>query len=60
MTTETPDMLGGWPPPVLDPAGPFAGPVTIATVSISEPSWLCQVSHNAAKAKKPRSGLRKR
>ena len=22
-------MLGGWPPPVLDPAGPFAGPVTI-------------------------------
>ncbi|MEN5231020.1 cytochrome c oxidase subunit II [Brevundimonas naejangsanensis] len=29
MTTETPDMLGGWPPPVLDPAGPFAGPVTV-------------------------------
>ena len=22
-------MLGGWPPPVLDPAGPFAGPVTV-------------------------------
>ncbi|MNS17826.1 Cytochrome c oxidase subunit 2 precursor [compost metagenome] len=21
-------MLSGWPPPVLDPAGPFAGPVT--------------------------------
>ncbi len=29
MMTETPDMLGGWPPPVLDPAGPFAGPVTV-------------------------------
>src|SRR3546814_20812251 len=23
------DALQGWPPPVLDPAGPFAGPVTI-------------------------------
>jgi cytochrome c oxidase subunit 2 len=23
------EMLGGWPPPVLDPAGPFAGPVTV-------------------------------
>ncbi|WP_409020860.1 cytochrome c oxidase subunit II [Brevundimonas vesicularis] len=22
------DILSGWPPPVLDPAGPFAGPVT--------------------------------
>lgn len=22
-------MLSGWPPPVLDPAGPFAGPVTV-------------------------------
>lgn len=22
-------MLGGWPPPVLDPAGPFAQPVTL-------------------------------
>lgn len=22
-------MLNGWPPPVLDPAGPFAGPVTV-------------------------------
>lgn len=29
MTTETLDMLSGWPPPVLDPAGPFAGPVTV-------------------------------
>ncbi|MBD7940028.1 cytochrome c oxidase subunit II [Brevundimonas guildfordensis] len=29
MTIETPDMLSGWPPPVLDPAGPFAGPVTV-------------------------------
>ncbi|MEN5168615.1 cytochrome c oxidase subunit II [Brevundimonas pondensis] len=28
MTAETPAMLSGWPPPVLDPAGPFAGPVT--------------------------------
>src|SRR5688500_4212773 len=25
------DLLSGWPPPVLDPAGPFAGP--IATVA---------------------------
>lgn len=33
MTIETPDMLSGWPPPVLDPAGPFAGPVaTVAWV----------------------------
>ena len=23
------DMLSGWPPPVVDPAGPFAGPVTV-------------------------------
>src|SRR3546814_18758635 len=23
------DALQGWPPPVLDPAGPFAGPVPI-------------------------------
>lgn len=28
MTIETPAVLSGWPPPVLDPAGPFAGPVT--------------------------------
>ena len=28
MTTEMSDILSGWPPPVLDPAGPFAGPVT--------------------------------
>jgi cytochrome c oxidase subunit 2 len=26
---EAADMPGGWPPPVLDPAGPFAGPVAI-------------------------------
>ena len=33
MTIETPAVLGGWPPPVLDPAGPFAGPVaTVAWV----------------------------
>ncbi len=25
----TPDSLRGWPPPALDPAGPFAGPLTI-------------------------------
>lgn len=25
---RTPEGLEGWPPPVLDPAGPFAGPVT--------------------------------
>lgn len=29
MRTETPDLPGGWPPSVLDPAGPFAGPVTV-------------------------------
>ncbi|RZJ18171.1 MAG: cytochrome c oxidase subunit II [Brevundimonas sp.] len=29
MTTETLNVLNGWPPPVLDPAGPFAGPVTV-------------------------------
>jgi cytochrome c oxidase subunit 2 len=23
------DVFGGWPPPVLDPGGPFAGPVTV-------------------------------
>lgn len=28
MKTEVSDVLSGWPPPVLDPAGPFAGPVT--------------------------------
>lgn len=28
MKTEALDVLSGWPPPVLDPAGPFAGPVT--------------------------------
>ncbi|MNH48915.1 Cytochrome c oxidase subunit 2 precursor [compost metagenome] len=27
MTIETLAVLSGWPPPVLDPAGPFAGPV---------------------------------
>jgi cytochrome c oxidase subunit 2 len=33
MTIETPAVLSGWPPPVLDPAGPFAGPVaTVAWV----------------------------
>lgn len=33
MTIETPAVLSGWPPPVLDPAGPFAGPVaTVASV----------------------------
>lgn len=25
----TPEGLAGWPPPVLDPAGPFAGPTTV-------------------------------
>ena len=33
MTIDTPAVLSGWPPPVLDPAGPFAGPVaTVAWV----------------------------
>lgn len=27
MTARTPEGLAGWPPPVLDPAGPFAAPV---------------------------------
>ena len=29
MTTESAPGLAGWPPPVLDPAGPFAGPVEV-------------------------------
>lgn len=29
--TGTPEGLAGWPPPVLDPAGPFAGPVTVVS-----------------------------
>jgi cytochrome c oxidase subunit 2 len=27
----TPDSLRGWPPPVLDPAGPFAAPLNLLT-----------------------------
>jgi cytochrome c oxidase subunit 2 len=26
-----PDSLRGWPPPVLDPAGPFAAPLHLLT-----------------------------
>ena len=29
MTTESAPGLSGWPPPVLDPAGPFAGPIQV-------------------------------
>lgn len=29
MMIEPSDLPGGWPPPVLDPAGPFAGPVAM-------------------------------
>ncbi len=29
MTTEPAPGLAGWPPPVLDPAGPFAGPIEV-------------------------------
>ncbi len=29
MTTEPAPGLAGWPPPVLDPAGPFAGPIQV-------------------------------
>ncbi len=31
MTAETasPDGIAGWPPPALDPAGPFAGPLNV-------------------------------
>ena len=33
MKTEAPPGIAGWPPPVLDPAGPFAGPIqTVAWV----------------------------
>lgn len=33
MAARTPEGLSGWPPPVLDPAGPFAAPVqTVAWV----------------------------
>ncbi|MDQ1154173.1 cytochrome c oxidase subunit II [Brevundimonas sp. SORGH_AS_0993] len=33
MKTEIPPGIAGWPPPVLDPAGPFAGPIqTVAWV----------------------------
>ena len=33
MTTEALPATAGWPPPVLDPAGPFAGPIqTVAWV----------------------------
>lgn len=28
MTTDMSDIRVGWPPPILDPAGPFAGPIT--------------------------------
>jgi cytochrome c oxidase subunit II len=27
--TGTPDSMAGWPPPALDPAGPFAGPLNV-------------------------------
>lgn len=29
MTTKALDIFAGWPPSVLDPAGPFSGPVTV-------------------------------
>ena len=33
MKTDAPPGIAGWPPPVLDPAGPFAGPIqTVAWV----------------------------
>ncbi len=33
MTAERPEGIAGWPPPTLDPAGPFAGPLnTLAWV----------------------------
>ena len=33
MTAERPEGIAGWPPPALDPAGPFAGPLnTLAWV----------------------------
>ena len=31
MKTETAPGLSGWPPPVLDPAGPFAGPIEVVS-----------------------------
>ena len=30
MTTEPTPGTAGWPPPVLDPAGPFAGPMVVS------------------------------
>ena len=29
MTARATDAFAGWPPPALDPAGPFAGPLNV-------------------------------
>ena len=29
MTAGATDAFAGWPPPALDPAGPFAGPLNV-------------------------------
>ena len=29
MNADRPEGIAGWPPPALDPAGPFAGPLNL-------------------------------